>query len=293
MADGWRGLGGHIYGFIIRARKPVFEEHPEYLALVDGKRQGQKFCVSNPDLRKLVVDYALERLAADPTADSVSMEPSDGGGFCECAECAKLGSISSQVVLLANEVAEAVSQQYPDKFVSILAYNYHTAPPEIRVHPRIVVTICAGQLTGSWTPNELFEAWTAQGANAAGAGFGVFEYYSNIVGNRFLPGSPRAADIAYMRRSITGFYQRGARRLRSGAAYSNGTVSLGIYLASRMLWDLKEADQLDALYADFLDKAFGAAAEPMNRYFRLVYKFEGDPLHLPLTTRPRAAVSRI
>ncbi|NLF24019.1 MAG: hypothetical protein GX590_12765, partial [Lentisphaerae bacterium] len=110
-----------------------------------------------------------------------------------------------------------------------------------------------------------------------------FEYYSNIVGNRFLPGSPRAADLGYLRRSITGFHQRGARRLRSGAAYSNGTVSLGIYLASRMLWDLDEADRLDAVYQDFLDKAFGAAAAPVDRYFRLVYKFEGDPPRLPLT----------
>lgn len=284
IADGWRKSGGHIYGFIIRARKQAFAEHPEYLALVGGERKGQKFCVSNPGLRRLVVEYALEQLARNPDADAVSMEPSDGGGFCECAECAKIGSISSQVVLLANEVAEAVDRAYPGKAVSILAYNYHTAPPEIRLHPIIDVTICAGQLTGNWQPNELFEAWTAKGANATGTGFGVFEYYSNIVGNRFLPGGPRAADIGYLRRSITGFHQRGARRLRSGAAYSNGTVSLGIYLASRMLWDLDEADRLDAVYADFLDKAFGAAAAPMDRYFRLVYKFEGDPPRLPLTS---------
>ena len=284
IADSWHKIGGHIYGFIIRARKEVFEAHPEYLALVDGKRQGQKFCVSNPALRKLVVEYALEQLAADPGADAVSMEPSDGGGFCECAECAKIGSVSTQVVLLANEVAEAVSKHYPDKYVSLLAYNFHTAPPEIRLHPRILVTICAGQLTGSWTPNELFEAWTAQGANASSdAGFGVFEYYSNIVGNRFLPGSSRASDITYMKRSITGFHERGARRLRSGAAYSNGTVSLGIYLASRMLWDIDEADRIDALYADFLEKAFGVAADPMDRYFRLIYMFEGDPPRMPLT----------
>ncbi len=283
IADGWRGMGGHIYGFIIRARKKVFEEHPEYLALVDGQRKGQKFCVSNPALRKLVVEYALERLAAEPGVDSISMEPSDGGGFCECAECAKIGSISSQVVLLANEVAEAISPLYPDKYVTILAYNYHTAPPAIQVHPRIVVTICAGQLTGNWKPNELFEAWTAQGANARGAGFGVFEYYSNIVGNRYLPGGSRVSDIDYLRRSITGFHQRGARRLRSGTAYSNGTVALGAYLASRMLWDLDDAERLDVLYAEFLEKAFGAAAAPMDRFFRLIYHFEGDPPRMPLT----------
>ena len=283
IAEGWRDPGGHVYGFIIRARQQVFDEHPEYLALVDGKRQGRKFCVSNPDLRRLVVAYALEQLAQNPAADAVSMEPSDGGGFCECAECARIGSISSQVVLLANEVAEAVGREYPGKYVSILAYNFHTAPPEIRLHPMVDVTVCAGQLIGNWKPNDLFEAWTAMGANATGAGFGVFEYYSNIAGNRFLPGGPRVSDIAYLRRSITGFHQRGARRLRSGTTYSNGTVALGAYLASRMLWDLGEADRLDVIYADFLDKAFAAAAAPMDQFFRLIYQFEGAPPRLPLT----------
>ncbi len=283
IADGWRGLGGHIYGFIIRARKDVFEAHPEYLALVDGKRQGQKFCVSNPDLRKLVVDYALERLEREPDVDSISMEPSDGGGFCQCDRCAKVGSISSQVVLLANEVAEAVAERYPGKYVSILAYNYHTAPPEMPLHSNLVVTICAGQLTGNWKPHELFDAWAARGANTHGAGFGVFEYYSNIVGNQFLPGGPRASDIAYLRRTILDFYQRGARRLRSGTAYSNGTVSLGAYLASRMLWDVTASERLDEIYREFLEKTFGAAAPAMDRFFRLIYRFESDEPRLPLT----------
>jgi len=283
LADGWKIASTHIYGFITRARKKEFEEHPEYLALVEGKRQGDKCCIANPGLRKLVVDYALEHFQQNPDANSISMEPSDGGGWCECPECAKLGSVSTRVVTLANEVAEAMGKVYPGKLVGILAYNFHTAPPEIRVHPQVMVCICAGQLTGNWEPQELFDAWSAKGANAAGRGYGVFEYYSNIVGNYYLPGGTRASNLFYLKTTIADFHRRGARRLSSGIAYSNGMVSLGTYMAARMLWDVKEADRIQQLYQDFLEKAFGPARQPMDRFFRLVYHIDENDRRMPLT----------
>src|SRR3972149_340668 len=53
------GIGissGHAYDAIYRAKKTLFDLHPEYLT-APGKA---KFCISNPGLRQLVVDYALE-----------------------------------------------------------------------------------------------------------------------------------------------------------------------------------------------------------------------------------------
>ena len=37
-----------------------------------------------------------------------------------------------------------------------------------------------------------------------------------------------------------------------------------------MLWDIKEAQRLDALVEDFLDKAFGSAKQPMREFYRLI-----------------------
>lgn len=283
VAEGWVISDTHIYGFIITARKKEFEAHPEYLALVDGQRKGSKFCTANKDLRKLVVDFALEHFQKNPRSEAISMEPSDGGGHCECSDCAKLGSVSTRVVMLANEVAAAVNEVYPGKLVSILVYNFHTAPPDIQVHPQVAATICAGQLTGNWKPEELFDAWTAKGANAAGSGYGIFEYYSNIVGNRYLPMGTRASDLLYLQKTIPDFHRRGARRLVTGIAYSNGSVALGTYMASRMLWDVEEAGRLPELYKDFLEKCFGAARQPMDRFYRLVYRIDKADPKMPLT----------
>ena len=56
---------------------PVFSPgvaHPEYWALVDGKRSGPQFEVGNPVLRKLVIDWEVDFFKQNPTADMVSVE---------------------------------------------------------------------------------------------------------------------------------------------------------------------------------------------------------------------------
>ena len=100
---------GHAYDGILSRNKSDFAAHPEYLGLVGGERKSTKFCIANPGLRQLVVDDALRQLAADPARQSVSVDPSDGGGWCECAECAKLGSVTDRALTLANSVATGKS----------------------------------------------------------------------------------------------------------------------------------------------------------------------------------------
>src|SRR5438067_791257 len=72
---------GHAYDGIIARNKRAFAEHPEYLGLVNGERRSSKFCISNPDLRRLVAADALAQFEKDPARDSVSADPSDGGGW--------------------------------------------------------------------------------------------------------------------------------------------------------------------------------------------------------------------
>ena len=62
-------------------------------------RGGQKLCISNPEVVDLCRRWALDYFAANPDESMVSMEPSDGYGHCECAEClarALIGLSASQ-----------------------------------------------------------------------------------------------------------------------------------------------------------------------------------------------------
>ncbi len=150
---------GHAWQTIIASNKKTFDEHPEYLALVGGKRQGPQLCVSNPQVRKLVAQYALEQFRREPQRDMVSLETSDGGGHCECDACQRLGHISNRVFGLANEVARAVAEKYPGKMVGLYAYNDHCEPPSFPLEPNVYVQSTAGFIRGRYTFKELMDLW--------------------------------------------------------------------------------------------------------------------------------------
>lgn len=256
---------GHAYDGIMSRNKAEFEKHPEYLALVGGERRKPKFCISNPGLRKLVADDALAQFAKDRTLDSVSCDPSDGGGWCECSECAKIGSVSDRALLLANEAAEAVQKAHPGRLVGMYAYNEHSPPPSIEAHPGVVISVATGFIRGGFTIDQLLAGW-----NAKTRTLGIREYYSVNTWDRDLPGAARGGNIEYLRTTIPHFHASGARFMSAEASDNAGPNGLGCYLAARMLWDVNEAKNIDALTADFLDKSFGPARAPMAKFYTLL-----------------------
>jgi hypothetical protein len=256
---------GHSYDQIIGRHKQVFAEHPEYLALVAGTRRGPKFCLSNPGIRKLIIDHKLAQFAADPVLQSVSIDPSDGGGWCECAACQKLGSVSDQAVGIGNDVAAAVQVAYGDKYVGMYAYAYHSPPPAIRVHPRLVVSVATAFIKGDFTVDQLAAGWQKQGAT-----IGIREYFSVNTWDRDLPGRSRGSSLKYVSEKLPHFHELGARFFSAESSDNWGCNGLGYYLAARILWDVEEAQNIELLVDDFLSKSFGAAKEPMARFYRLI-----------------------
>lgn len=265
---------GHAYQGIASRNKAEFDKHPEYRGLVNGERKSHQFCISNEDLRKLVVRDALQQFAEKSDRQSISVEPADGGGWCQCKECAKMGSVSDRVVTLANQVAEAVTAKHPDKFVGIYAYSSHSPPPTIKVHPRVVVQIATAYIQGGFSVDQLMTGWQKQNAS-----IGIREYYSVNVWDRDLPGKPRGSNIEYLTRTIPRFHSQGARFMSAESSDNWGCNGLGYYLAARMLWGVNEAKTVDALRQDFLDKAFGPAQKPMGEFYRLI-----DAKNKPLLT---------
>lgn len=273
---------GHAYGGIIRSNQEAFDENPEFYAKVDGKREhigaDTKFCIANDALRELVVAHAERTMRDDPARDSISMDPSDGSQWCECEDCAEMGSVSDRVVILANEVAEAINDLgLGDKYVGIYAYASHSPPPspEVEVHPNLIVSISTRFIRGGYTAEELIEQWGARAAV-----LGLREHYYSYAN---LPGGGRAANIAYLRRTIPDYHAAGARFNSVNIHGAWGPTGLGHYFMSRFHWDITEAERVDELLDDFVDKAFGSAREPMRAFYRLTHPFEpGD--QAPLLT---------
>ena len=256
---------GHAYGGIIARNKQAFADHPEYLGLVGGERKSSKFCISNPALRKLVAADALAQFAKEPARDSVSVDPSDGGGWCECAECKKIGSVTDRALTLANEVAAAVQAKYPGRLVGMYAYSEHSPPPSISAHPNVVVSVATGFIRGGYTIDQLLDGWSKKATT-----LGVREYYSVNTWDRDLPGAARGGRLGYLTRTIPHFRAKGVRFMSAESSDNWGPNGLGYFVAARLLWDVAEADKADALVADFLTNCFGEANGPMGEFYALL-----------------------
>jgi hypothetical protein len=259
---------GHAYDRILADCKDEFDKHPEYLALVGGRRRpvpGEtKFCIGNPGLRRLVARYAVDHFTRHPEASSISLEPSDGLSWCECEQCRALGSVSDRVVTLVNEAAVTVRARHGrQKWISIYAYAAHAPPPHVQVDAQVVVNVATCMTTGGYTTDELIDGWRKQGAQ-----LGIREYYGVYPWDRDLPGQPRAADLGLLAESTRHFHRQGARFLCAESSDNWGVAGPGYYLLARLLWDLREADRVAALRDDFLDKAFGSARKPMAEFYR-------------------------
>jgi len=95
---------GHSYDEIVTGNLETFKQHPEYFAQQVSKGTippTPKFNVANKELVQLVLDDAVKRMEQFKkwkwNLNMISMEPSDGGGFCTSDACKSIGLASDQV----------------------------------------------------------------------------------------------------------------------------------------------------------------------------------------------------
>ncbi|MCC6421256.1 MAG: DUF4838 domain-containing protein [Gemmataceae bacterium] len=279
MAASLKTYTGHAWQSIILANKKTFAEHPEYLALVKGQRQGEQLCVSTPAVRALATRWALDFLRRTPQADMVSMETSDGAGQCECAACRALGSISDRAFGLANEVARAVAKEFPGKMVGMLAYSEHSEPPSFVLEPNVYVQLTAGFIRGRYSFDELKELWPKKARK-----MGFYEYFSVWLWDFDMPPGGRAANVRAVRERIRDYVKHRATSLDCESGNNWGVHGLGYYVANKLMWD-PEAD-VEALRTDFFDRAFGPAAGAVRRYYDRL-----DPGNDPLVSEHLLALA--
>lgn len=273
MAGSFRVYCGHAWQAVIAANKRTFEDHPEYLALVKGERKGEQLCVSNPAVRELATRWALDTLAKKPDLDMVSMECSDGDGQCECERCAALGSVSDRVFGLANDVALAIAKKTPGKMVGCLAYNQHSEPPSFALAPNVYVQLTGGFIRGRYTHDELIDLWPKKTSN-----LGFYEYFSVWLWDFDMPPGGNGANLSLIRERVRRYAALGATSFDAESGNNWGVHGRGYYAANRLLWN-PDAD-LDAILADFYERAFGPAASAMQRYYERL-----APDSEPLVTR--------
>lgn len=107
-------------------RENSFDKHPDYYALVKGKRKASQLYISNPEVLKLAIANAKVFFKRTPDAVMVGMGPNDGSGFCECSNCRALDSgewdafsnepaVTDRYIWFYNQVLKGIEDEYPDK----------------------------------------------------------------------------------------------------------------------------------------------------------------------------------
>ena len=280
VGQSFRASTGHAVQGILLTHAKDFEEHPEWLALRGGKRQMRatthnyetaQLCLSNAELRGRILQWSLASFRKNPATDMVSMEPNDGIEHCECDECKKLGSTTERAYLLANEVARAVSHEFPGKMVGMLAYSDHSAPPSSPLEPNVHVQLTKGYNYGDFTFDELLSQWVKKTPN-----LGFYTYWSVYDQTMDMPFRHVASQVRPLSEAVKKLAAHRARSLLAESVSDWGISGRGYYLASKLMWD-PEADPT-AILKDFYDNAFGPAAAPMQRFYEAL---DGTEVPLP------------
>lgn len=259
---------GHIYQVVVANNRKTFLEHPEYFA--GNVKKGEippapKFNIANKDLLQLIKEDAIHRIKESARIGRplmmVSMEPSDGGGYCNSPECLKIGNPSDQVFYLVNEVARHVRKTYPDMWVGSLAYNEHIVPTRFPLEKNVFVMVTNGFNRSKYSTYQLLEMWGRKAGK-----LGVYDYLNVFEWDNDMPGKSSASQLDYIRQSIPAFYRHGARAYMAETNVGYISKGLGQYVATRLLWD--PSVNVDSLVNDYFDGCFGKVAPQIRKLYK-------------------------
>ena len=251
------------------------EAHPDWDA-VDG--EVNKFCTRQPGAVRAFARNAVLWLDQHSDWHMASASPSDGQQFCRCERCTAFiredahgqDSVTLNILDFYNDVARAVRHARPGRMVGGYAYGRYTYPPEkpVRLEPNLFIEWTAlnyyGQGLYKSGYRDEFErvaaAWRALTPNVG--------YHNYCHWHRSESGAPYAAALPILKMQFPVLKRLGYRSIREYGTSNWGYGGPNNYLLAKLKWDA-DAD-VDALYREWLDIAYGAGADAMTRIYALL-----------------------
>ncbi|MBQ8310360.1 MAG: DUF4838 domain-containing protein [Clostridia bacterium] len=285
VADVSREKGGNVKFFSahhtfesLLPSRVYFEAHPEYYALIDGKRVPTQPCLSNEDVVWEMTDNLMRTIKENPHARVFSVAQNDNQQYCRCEKCRaideKEGSPAGSMITFVNRVAEAVEAYDPTLLIHTFAYQYTRHAPRF-VCPRknVIVRLC--NIECEWS--EPFEVLAKRDPDSEAAAFlgdlaawtrisdrvYIWDYavnYANYL-QPFANYYQMAENIRYYKRmGVRGVLMEGNFSYGGGASMDE----LKSYLISALLWD--STQDVDGLIDEFLKGVYGKGAPYLRDY---------------------------
>lgn len=262
------------------------QTHPEYYPLIDGKRwippDGMRYwrpCEGNPEVQRIVADYAGNWFDTHPTVDSFSLGMDDISHLCSCPLCRALDAhpdsyekrqFSDRHYRFVNAIAKRVATTHPDRYIGTLIYNIARDLPETvdRLEPNVFGFLT--ETSALWweegrqeADHELTRQWAKRCAHLS-----RYDYYGmGCFTPRFYPHAVDAQIKFDKSLGLEGMYIEVYTFLPHTAPM--------IWLTAKLQWDHRQ--DADALLGEFYRRMYGPAAPAMAQYWGLLERSWNTP----------------
>ena len=284
--------GAHTMEWLVPV-KEFFATHPEYFCLRDGKRYdgyGQ-LCLSNPDVLEICKTRLMQRMREEPGYRIYSLSQKDNFLFCQCEKCAAIeqqyGGHSGLIVWFVNQVADAVKEEFPDKYIGTFAYQYTRQPPTgIKPRENVVIRLCsieccfAHPLDAGCPQNEAFMRDLKGWAELAPHLF-IWDYIVDYA--QYMAPWP---NFQVLGPNIKVFGDNKAIGIFEEAQYQSAGAEfdeMKAWTVNQLLWNPEQ--DVDSLVSIFIDGFYGKAAPRIMDYYRLCQGLVKPDVHYGIYIR--------
>lgn len=260
-----------------------FDEHPEYFSLYRGKRTYQQgpvsgqLCWANEDVYKIISEKVLQEMRDNPDKHIWDISQMDTwesrGDGCACDKCKAIddreGSPIGSILTFINRLADEVAKEFPDNYISTLAYNYSAEPPKnIKPRDNVIIKLCLmpGDCASDYaTPtskhsrqaNEIVTGWSKVAKHIV-----IWDY--NIDFHNYLMPFPILDRLEenndfYLDNNVYGIFHQ------MSADKGGDNAELNSYVFARLMWN-REVD-VQKIFDKYLTVYYEDAAPYIAQYY--------------------------
>ena len=259
--------GGRVHTFErMIPQEKFYKTHPEYFALIAGKRRPTQLCLSNKTVYELVKKSVRNFFKEYPNAKVLSVSPNDNTQYCQCKKCAATdkqeGSHSGSLVRFVNKIA----QNFPNKTISTLAYQYTRKPCKTKPLPNVLITLCSIECDRSAAIEEKCKDFTAdlKGWSQLTQNIRIWDYTTQFT--NFLAPFPNLHTLAP---NIRFFKNANAKWIFEQHSHNPSDLfELRSYLMAELLWNPERKTQ-DIIF-EFTEGYYKAAGVYIRKYIQRI-----------------------
>ncbi len=265
------GMWVHTFRRLIPPER-YYDEHPEYFALVEGKRaRDGQLALTNDEVFRVVVENLRAMMAENPGAKYWSVSQNDTFQNCQSPEARAINQREETEMGELLTFVNRVAAEFPDKVISTLAYQYSRKPPRtLRPAQNVNIVLCSIECNRSRplaedplnaSFREDLRGWCEIADDIL-----VWDYciqFSNLI-SPFPNLRVLGPNMRYFVDSgVTKFFKQGNREVHGEFDH------LRAYILAKLLWN-PQAD-VEAIIDDFVHGYYGPAGKHIRAYIDVMH----------------------